>query len=249
MLLVGANDNTYSETAIDNAIQTFVNTVNSNLINAKTLIAEIGWTTNSEDIVNYGKVVSIYSKCNKYNNCYYLNNVQYTLHNYDYILSDGVHPTSDGNIAIANNIHQAILNGSCEVIYSQLEHKLSPDNNFILFESLNNNLTKVYNHRTLVINKEVASIIASGMKAIDLTEDIFQYAKGSYYETNRTFVVAYYTVNGKTIPINSLIGVYNGILKIYPISVNEDTGDYETLTNITGIMIPQFNINMDSLQC
>lgn len=246
----GANDNTHEEVDIKNAITTFVNTVNSNLPNAKTLIGEIGWTNNPNDIINYGKVVDVYSKCTINPKCYYLNNVQYTLHNYDLLLSDGVHPTADGNIALASNIHQAIMNGSCEVIYSQLQHKLNPDNNtFTIYESLNNNLTKVYNNRTSIINKEVASIIANGMTAIDLTEDIFQYAKGSYYETNRTFVVAYYTVNNKIIPINSLIGVYNGILKIYPISVNEDTGEYETLTNITGIRIPQFNINMDSLQC
>ena len=247
----GANDNTHEETDIKNAITTFVNTVNSNLPNARTLIGEIGWTNIPSDIVNYGKVVDVYSKCTVNPKCYYLNNVQYTLHNYDLLLSDGVHPTADGNIALASNIHQAIMTGSCEVIYSQFRHKLNENDSLKTFyESLNNNITKVYSNRTSYVVKNFGNVIANGTGTgvMELTDNIFKYAKGSYYESNRTFIVANLLVNGTRRDVNCTIGVYEGKLKLYPLIIKQD-GSYETLTNVTAVWLPQFNIVMDSLQC
>lgn len=245
----GANDNKHTETDIKNAITTFVNTVNSNLPNAKTLIGEIGWTNIPADIVNYGKVVDVYSKCTINPRCYYLNNVQYTLHNYNFLLNDGVHPTPDGNIALANNIHQAIMYGSCEIIYNQLRHKLNEDDNYrTYYESLNNNFASVYSNRTGLITGNFGNVIANGTTAIDLTEDIFQYVKGSFFESNRTFIIANILSNGIRKDVSCTIGVYQGKLKLYPFIINSE-GGYETLTNITTILLPQFKIIMDSLQC
>lgn len=242
----GANDNTYALNEIDSAIGNFVSYVNTNLPNAKTLIGEIGWTNDTEKIIDYGKVVEAYTKCTKNNNCYYLNNVQYTLHNYNLLLSDGVHPTPSGNLEIANNIHQCIMTGFCDVVYSQLSHKLSP-NNVTFYESLNNQMVCVYNNRPSILNVSVASLIANGLHAIDLTDDIFKYAKGSYYESNRTYINAYITANNVQKSMQCTIGVYQGKLKLYPLSY--DTNKYETLTNITNVFIPQFKIIMDALQC
>lgn len=245
----GANDNTHTETDIKAAITTFVTTVNSNLPNAKTLIGEIGWTNNGTNIINYSKVVDVYSKCTENPRCYYLNNVQYTLHNYNYLLSDGVHPTEAGNQALASNIHQAIMTGSCEVIYTQLRHKLNPDDNFRnVYETLNNNIACVYSNRYSLYQGNGANVVADGSTAIELTGNIFEYVKGSYYEQNRTFIVAQMTVNGTLESIPCTIGVYEGKLKLYPLVV-EAGGTIRTLTNITGIAIPQFNIVMNSLNC
>lgn len=245
----GANDNTYSASTIDTAIETFVGTVNSTLPNAKTLIGEIGWTNIASDIINYGKVVDVYSKCTKYTNCYYLNNVQYTLHNYNYLLSDGVHPTSDGNIALASNIHQAIMTGSCDVVYSQILHKLNPNDNLkTIYESLNNNVACVYNNRPSRFAASFGSVTADGTHPIALTDDIFEYVKGSYYESNKTFIVATLVVNGSRMSVNCNIGVYEGKLKLYPFIINGSGGN-DTLSNITDVWIPQFKIVMDSLQC
>ena len=244
----GANDNTYALNEIDTAIGNFVAYVNTNLPNAKTLIGEIGWTNDPEKIVDYGKVVEAYTKCTKNNNCYYLNNVQYTLHNYNLLLGDGVHPTANGNLEIANNIHQCIMTGFCDVVYSQLRHKLNPNNNNeTFFESLNNQMVCVYNNRPSSINVNVASLTANGLQAIDLTDDIFEYAKGNYYESNRTYINAYITANGVKKSMQCTIGVYQGKLKLYPLSY--DANNYETLSNITNVFIPQFKIVMDALQC
>lgn len=244
----GANDNTYLLSEIDTAIGSFVSYVNTNLPNAKTLIGEIGWTSDTEDIVNYGKVVEAYTKCNKYNKCYYLNNVQYTLHNYSLLESDKVHPTADGCSMLANNIHQCIINGYCDIVYNQLAYKLNPnDNNRTFYESLNNNLVSVYSNRPSIFDVSVSSIVANGVNSFELTDSIFQYAKGSYYETNKAFIAAYLNVNGTIREIYCNIGIYEGKLRLYPISYSQS--GYLTLTNITSVRIPQFKIVMDALQC
>ena len=241
----GANDNTYNLTEIDTAINNFVTYVNSNLPNAKTLIGEIGWTSASDKIIDYAKVVEAYTKCTKNNNCYYLNNIHYTLHNYDLIGSDGVHPTHSGNLELANNIHQCIMTGFCDVVYSQLSHDLNASITF--YESLNNQMVCIYSNKPLNISVNVASLIANGRKSIELTEDIFKYSKGSYYETNRTYINAYITANSVKKLVPCTIGVYQGKLRLYPLIY--ETNDYETLSNITNVFIPQFKIVMDALQC
>lgn len=245
----GANDNTHTEAQIDNAIETFVTTVNSTLPNAKTMIGEICWTSITSDIINYSKVVDVYSKCTKYNKCYYLNNVQYTLHNYNLLLSDQIHPTQAGNTQLAANIHQAIMTGYCDVIYTQLKHKLNENDELqTYFECLNNNMTIVYTNRPSYKIISVSSLTANGRSPIELTGDILQYAKGSYFETNRTFVVANINVNGTRRDIPCTVGVYEGKIKVYPLLINS-TGGYETLTNITQLWLPQFQIIMNSLHC
>ena len=86
------------------------------------------------------------------------------------------------------------MTGFCDVVYSQLSHDLNASITF--YESLNNQMVCVYNNRPSNINVNVASLTANGLQAIDLTDDIFEYAKGNYYESNRTYINAYITANG-----------------------------------------------------
>ena len=243
----GANDSLDDYDSIISSITKFSNYVNTNLPNAKLFIGEIGWTSASENIISYAKVVDAYTKCASNKNCFYLNNVQYTLHNYNLIDTDKVHPTYEGANILANNIYQALITGSCNVVYNQLIHQ-NTIGNLNVFESFNNNNAYVYSNRSRTFFKSVDSIVADGTSGrIILAENLFKYVIGSNYEQNRTCVEAYYNINGTWEKITTNIGVYNGNLILYPFAL--DNGTARTLTNITQIFLPQFFICMNSLEC
>lgn len=247
----GANDSLDDYSAILEKITEFSNYVNTNLPNAKLYVGEIGWTSDSTKIIDYSKVVDAYTKCNENNNCYYLNNVQYTLHNYTLLESDKVHPTNAGCQELANNIHSALMTGSCNILYTQNKHTINiGSGSFNVYECLNNNMCSVYsNVRNLLLGLTFDSILANGVNFLTLGENIFDYVIGSYFEQNRTFIECIMTINGtrEIVPCN--IGINNNNLLLYPISVDLSSGEYKTLTNITSIIIPQFNIVMNSLNC
>lgn len=246
----GANDNTYTENQIYAAIGTFTSYVNNNLPNALTYIGMIGWTRDATKIIDYANVVRTYTKCNQINRCYYLNNVEYTLHNYTYIISDNVHPDSYGCFAIATNIHSCLMQGTCDIVYSQRKTSFS----FNLYETLNNNICSLYSNRTNLVNLSSSpiSITCDGDTGVDLGAADTHYLWGNYFQTCRTScecVISY----GATSPLTReslpcTIGIYQGHLYLYVLKVASD-GSYATLTNVKYISIPQFNIVLDSLTC
>lgn len=112
------DDNT-TITNIKDAIRDFVAYCKTTYPNAKVIIGEIGYDTN----LNYAgttrrnkinnKVVPAYCDTNydTDNSFIYLSNLEYCLHNRDYMSSDGIHPNIAGHNALANAIHSAYHNG------------------------------------------------------------------------------------------------------------------------------------------
>ena len=112
------DDNT-TITNIKDAIKDFVTYCKTTYPNAKVIIGEIGYDTN----LNYAgttrrnkinnKVVPAYCDTNydTDNSFIYLPNLEYCLHNRDYMSSDGIHPNIAGHNALANAIHSAYHNG------------------------------------------------------------------------------------------------------------------------------------------
>lgn len=240
----GANDNTYSQSAIDTAIGNFVSNVNSSLPNAVTLIGEIGWTRDDTKIVDYSHVVQIYSKCNKYTKCFYLKNVEYTLHNYSLIESDNVHPTLEGCNQLAYNIYNAIMTGSSDIVYTQRRTSFSK---FSLYEELNNNVCRLYTNASRAVN-ETLQITANGNVGVDLGDLGAYYIYGSYYQDCRCNITVQATdSNNNRYEIPGTIGAYGGHLYWYPLKF-DSLGNYLS-TTLTSVIFPQFSIICPSLSC
>lgn len=118
----GYNDAFDDNTTIQNindAINDFVAYCKTNYPNAKVYIGEIGYDTNLDysgttrrNKIN-NKVIPAY--CNttyNSNNPYiYLPNLNYCLHNKDYMSTDGIHPNTAGHNALANGIYSAFNKG------------------------------------------------------------------------------------------------------------------------------------------
>ena len=110
----GYNDNTgMSEGVLAQAIST----AKALFPNATVYVACIGWANNpgmSVTIAN--NVVPIYQKAPKYG-AIYIQNSEYSLHNYDWFQADGFHPTQDGENHIAEMLAQGLQTGSCDNTY------------------------------------------------------------------------------------------------------------------------------------
>lgn len=118
----GYNDAFDDNTTIQNindAINDFVAYCKTNYPNAKVYIGEIGYDTNLDNAgttrrnkIN-NKVIPAY--CNttyNSNNPYiYLPNLNYCLHNKDYMSTDGIHPNTNGHNALANAVFSAFNKG------------------------------------------------------------------------------------------------------------------------------------------
>lgn len=118
----GYNDAFDDNTTIENinyAINNFVAYCKQNYPNAKVIIGEIGYDTNLNNAgttrrnkIN-NKVIPAY--CNtSYNSNFpyiYLPNLNYCLHNKDYMSTDGIHPNTIGHNALANAVFSAFNKG------------------------------------------------------------------------------------------------------------------------------------------
>ena len=110
----GYNDNTgMTEGVLAQAI----GTAKALFPNATIYVACIGWANNpgmSVTIAN--NVVPVYQKAPKYG-AIYIQNTEYSLHNYDWFQPDGFHPTQDGENHIAEMLAQGLRTGSCDNTY------------------------------------------------------------------------------------------------------------------------------------
>lgn len=118
----GYNDAFDDNTTIQNindAINDFVAYCKTNYPNAKVYIGEIGYDTNlnwdgttRRNKIN-NKVIPAYCNTtyNSNNPHIYLPNLNYCLHNKDYMSTDGIHPNTAGHNALANGIYSAFNKG------------------------------------------------------------------------------------------------------------------------------------------
>lgn len=120
----GGNDKTLSDDSVLAGMEDFREVVEDNFPNAKINVGYLGWTGNSADRGTFT------TGCIQYKNLCprvgfrYLRNVEYVLHNINYLRDntaenpyDYLHPTETGCVILGRKILEALLNGTCDVIY------------------------------------------------------------------------------------------------------------------------------------
>lgn len=122
-----AFDNNTTKLNIKQAISDFVAYCKETYPNAKVFIGEIGYDTNftNDGTTRRNKinniVVPAYSDTayNTDTSYIYLPNLEYCLHNRDYMSTDGIHPNILGHNALANAIHSAYHNGFNQLPFNE----------------------------------------------------------------------------------------------------------------------------------
>lgn len=117
ILIGGFNDRSFSQEAIMDGIQKVRDLVDDNI---RIHIGHHGWSSllgsDERDLLTTNSIPA-YRKCIAYNNCFYMKNYEYTMHDYYLFQEDNVHPTEEGTEQLCRQIAQYITNGTCDVHY------------------------------------------------------------------------------------------------------------------------------------
>lgn len=129
----GANEANSTPTDIRNGIKAFSEYAKEHFPNAKIHVGWLAWSTNANK-TTYNSLIEYYRQAcinNTDNYMVYLSNVEYVLHNYNYLLSDGLHPNNTGTTKIAVAIAESIFgnaNVEHEIVNPTITYDAAFDN-------------------------------------------------------------------------------------------------------------------------
>ena len=106
----GANDRTYTQTEVDNAIGAFCASAKTNYPNAQVYIGMIAWSVKPSEYESLNAMRCAYSLCNKYG-AVYLAGAEWGLHRGFSCFEDEFHPNATGQAYLAKAIYQAYKAG------------------------------------------------------------------------------------------------------------------------------------------
>lgn len=116
----GYNDFGQTSSSIIDGIVNFNNRVKQLYPNATLHIGFIGWSSNSNKILQLRSALISYKKACDNNNLHFLKGCEFALHNYfKYFSSDGIHPNQTGQNSIATALYNCIKYGDANVIESE----------------------------------------------------------------------------------------------------------------------------------
>lgn len=256
VVLGGYNDMSYNQQQIYNAINSFIIKANEKFPNAKIHIGFVGWTRNSTNIYPLSITCQRYRECCGYFMASYLNNIEFSLHNYfDDFSSDGIHPVLQGQIKITRNLIQALMTGSCNnpTVFTQVGVSYDSNVNGTPFGTAlacfqNNNMISV----TLSSQRTIAFVTpfnTSGIAEVEIGTINNGYIVGSEYNLSATTVqVLVHDSTGYHACVGNIV-FRNGKIFIQFNDINDTNSNYRSFTNITDIQISRFSNTFDALYC
>ena len=257
----GYNDLSYSATNIDSAISSFVSTATSTYPNATIHVGMIGWA--SYHIDNYFDVITglntaliSYKKACQYSRkVKYLNNVEYIMHDLDYIDSSYNHPNSNGQYALSVNIMQAWLSGSCNInTYAKnIKSTFTVTNEDVTSTSANtpNLYTYINNGSSHFFTNGDWYFYFDSTKNLDLSNPIEigtieSFVMGRSAVVSASVPATIKTVNNGYFNVTLIVGIYGGTIRLYPKVLNR-AGNGWLNEPVDYIFIQRFQIACDSM--
>lgn len=256
VVLGGYNDFSYNQQQIYNAINAFIIKANEKFPNAKVHIGFVGWTRNSTNIYPLSIACQRYREACGYYMASYLNNIEFSLHNYfaDFS-SDGIHPVLQGQIKIARNLIQALMTGSCNnpTVFTQVGVSYDSNINGNAFGTAlacyqNNNLVSVSlsSQRGIAF---VTPVSGSGIVEIEIGTINNGYIVGTEYNLTATTVLLIVHDSTGYYPCVGNIVFRNGKIFIQFSDINDTKNNYRSFTNISDIQISRFSNTFDAFYC
>ena len=248
----GYNDKDQAGTAIYNAISIFCNACRTKYPNATIRIGEVGWST--REIYKLSQIVNHYIKAAADYGAVYLNNVEYSLHDYNSLFaSDGVHANEAGQKSIARNVFNAILTGSADVVYA---YKTSTTANPIgsgaisLSATMHNSILSMCIQGVTRINLTTPYDYgeATGGRSIKLADITGGLIMGNEYPTINIPVTCFVRYSAGFVECPGVFMVQNGgiYLKLQKLA---GPSSWLALNGIEYIEIMPFTASYDSIMC
>lgn len=113
-IIVAGGYNDRGGVGLSAAIHSFITTANTRFPNAKVLIGMCAWNAHTYDPWIVETYLEYKNACRDYG-AIYMDNIEYTLHNYSYVNTDGFHPVSAGSESIYKHMIEFLQKGHADV--------------------------------------------------------------------------------------------------------------------------------------
>lgn len=176
----GMNDQT---TGLATQIDTTIEYLKANFTNAKIHIAMIGKYAGAgtNDVARIRFVYQEYKEAAARNNCKFIENAQFILHNIAWFTADNIHPNEAGQSNLALYFEEYISNGSINVFYGTEEVTISNSSNissnFDMYNNLDNSTVRYLLKGAVSFVTPIATL--SNLDTIDLGTLTSSYLCGS----------------------------------------------------------------------
>lgn len=232
VVLGGFNDKEYTSEEIINGITNFINTAKGLYPNATIHIGEIGWSPSYTSRKKIQKMLSeCYSKINILGGRF-IQNIQFALHNYEWLTDDYGHPNADGQESISKHLCDYLLTDICDVELPEIEETFGNGKIYTTIKNERVYFRNLYSYVTF----EPMTIDATHKEIMDSPS---KYLKGSnidFCTFRRKCVCALNDGKYEDAMLNFVIK--NGKLYVCCFEVNSTGGSYRTIANVKGLQIP-----------
>lgn len=255
VVLGGYNDTPYNQNQIYNAINAFIIKANEKFPNADIHIGFVGWSSDSTKIYPLSIICQRYREACGYYMASYLNNIEFSLHNYfSDFSSDGFHPNSTGQVKIGRNLIQALMTGSCNnpTVFTQIGLSYDSNINGNPFGSAltcyqNNNVITASLSSQRTIGFVTPFSTTAGINEVEIGTITSGYIVGSEYNLDVTTIqVIVHDSTGYHVCVGNIV-FRNGKVYIQFNDINDTKNNYRAFTNITDIQISRFSNTFDAL--
>lgn len=252
IILGGYNDIPYNKNEILSGISNCLNLVNQKFPNAKMYVGAVGLCNNANKLLNVNEMVRNYLHACKNLDIKYIDNIQYTLHNYyDCLSNDGFHPNELGQTQIAENLAFFMKNKSLNVYFDYVNTRIAFTDNFSS-ENFGNLLGQFFSNNN--VNMQIKGTVQLTANNVSMTGNGTKYKIGSlengFIVGNRyamvnmpiTFILhdtKYYTVNGA-------LTINNKELFISFFEINEEGSNFKNHPSVNSIQILPSSITVNS---
>ncbi len=173
LFLGGINDSYTDLTSLENQIIQTVTLARQKFSNAIVHIGYISQTRRADsNILNVYKTLSAYKHGCLTGLYRYINNAEFMVKNYNYISSDGIHPSADGQERIASYLASYLLNGQVSTFEAQTEITFEKDAE-IVTGNLSGNIIQSNNIVRLSVLEPTAFVINNKNFTLNGTTSIY----------------------------------------------------------------------------
>lgn len=247
----GWNDKGNTVAQLNTGITSALNAVASNFPNARAMFAYMAWDENSGNFTVYNKLYlpDRYTQAIAGTKMIFLENIYQALQFRNYLFSDGTHPNSNGQKAIASAILSSLLGSYSPGPIENVQASNGKQLYFSASESECNFL--FYTNYPLVLTTPVSSYYCNGntkVGEIDLRGLGFNIAPGANYTTDQ--LNGYLKGDGGfyEVTFSGLITAA-GVLELYATAINDTRNNYLTVTNVTDVNIYAGKITVPRIYC
>ena len=254
ILLGGYNDISSSFGNIKVGMQNFKTACASKFPNGVIKIGFVGWSNNPSKLFGLRIACDNYIRSCKELNISYLNNMDYSLHEYfNSFSSDDFHPNNYGQEQITNNLINAYNTGNANVTINYSDFKLGFNYDFTTNDNIEQIITSNLINNSIYFSIKNKITLNCNNKTIRCDNTLYDIADitagvvigNNFYTTNQ--VVNCVIHNGYDyITIPGILIIADKKLKIAFFDVSEDKKSFNEFNNVSDIQIQPVSFYIDA---